>query len=84
MKTVYLGRKKRNRRVDRLISVLVDDVKSDYIYNICRITLNVGRMDPEERRRRELALTLTSLNNVDDFHYKINAYFLKAMSQSYI
>ncbi|CEG67520.1 hypothetical protein RMATCC62417_03936 [Rhizopus microsporus] len=54
LKTVYLGRK-RNRRVDRFISVLVDDVEPDYI-NICRITLNVGRMGPEEsRRRKELA-----------------------------
>ncbi|KAG1172622.1 hypothetical protein G6F70_006439 [Rhizopus microsporus] len=65
LKTVYLGRK-RNRRVDRLISVLVDDVEPDYIDNTCRITLNVGRMGPEERRRRELVLTLTSLNNIDD------------------
>ncbi|ORE16062.1 hypothetical protein BCV71DRAFT_156406, partial [Rhizopus microsporus] len=55
LKTVYLGRK-RNRQVDRLISVLVDDVEPDYIDSICRITLNVGRVGPEERRRRrELA-----------------------------
>jgi hypothetical protein len=47
LKTVYLGRK-RNRRADRLICVLVDDVEPDYIDNICRITLNIGRIDPEE------------------------------------
>ncbi|CEG65971.1 hypothetical protein RMATCC62417_02637 [Rhizopus microsporus] len=50
LKTVYLGRK-RNRRVDRLISVLVDDVEPDHIDSICRVTLNVGRMGLEERRR---------------------------------
>lgn len=53
LKTVYLHRK-RNRRVDRLIYILVNDVKPDFIQNISRITLNIGRMGPEERRRREL------------------------------
>ncbi|CEI98548.1 hypothetical protein RMCBS344292_12655 [Rhizopus microsporus] len=59
LKTVYFERKK-NRRADRLISVLMDDVEPDYI-NICRITFNVGRVGPEERRRRK-ELAAESIN----------------------
>ncbi|KAG2200827.1 hypothetical protein INT47_001358 [Mucor saturninus] len=51
LKTTYLGRK-RNRRVDRLVFVLVKDVLSKYGNNISRILLKVGRMGPEERRHR--------------------------------
>ncbi|CEP16772.1 hypothetical protein [Parasitella parasitica] len=61
LKTTYLGRK-RNRRVDRLIHILVKDVEPDYIQNINRITLNVGRMGPEERRRRRRQLEAESIN----------------------
>ncbi|CEI90151.1 hypothetical protein RMCBS344292_04481 [Rhizopus microsporus] len=61
LKTVYIGRK-RNRRVDRLISVLVDNVEPDYIDNICRITLNVGRMGPEERRIRMRQIKADQIN----------------------
>ncbi|CEI90550.1 hypothetical protein RMCBS344292_04872 [Rhizopus microsporus] len=61
LETVCLGRK-RNRRVDRLISVLVDDVEPDYIDNICRITLNVGRMGPEERRLRTKQIKADQIN----------------------
>ncbi|EPB91426.1 hypothetical protein HMPREF1544_01748 [Mucor circinelloides 1006PhL] len=50
LKTVYLHRK-RNRMVDRLIYILVNDVEPDSIQNISRITLKIGRMGPEERRR---------------------------------
>ncbi|EPB92723.1 hypothetical protein HMPREF1544_00452 [Mucor circinelloides 1006PhL] len=53
LKTAYLHRKK-NRRVDCLIYILVNDVEPDFIQNISRITLNLGRMGPEERRKREL------------------------------
>jgi len=53
LKTVYLHRK-RNRRVDHLIYILVNNVEPDFIQNISRITLNIDRMGPEERRRREL------------------------------
>lgn len=56
LKTMYLERK-RNRRVDRLVYNLVKDVEYDYISNVARITLKIGRMGPEERRkrRREIA-----------------------------
>ncbi|CEP20073.1 hypothetical protein [Parasitella parasitica] len=61
LKATYLGRK-RNRRVDRLIYILVKDVEPDYIQNINRITLNAGRKGPEERRRRRRQLTAESIN----------------------
>ncbi|ORE18675.1 hypothetical protein BCV71DRAFT_162788, partial [Rhizopus microsporus] len=55
LKTSYLQRR-RNRRVDRLVYILVNDVEEDFISNINRIRMNVGRMGPEARkeRRREL------------------------------
>ncbi|KAG2206570.1 hypothetical protein INT47_008587 [Mucor saturninus] len=45
LKTAYIGRK-RNRRVDRPVFVLVNE----YGNNIGRVLLKVGRMGPEERR----------------------------------
>ncbi|KAG2197658.1 hypothetical protein INT47_002365 [Mucor saturninus] len=47
LKTAYIGRK-RNRRVDRPVFVLVNE----YGNNIGRVLLKVGRMGPEERRHR--------------------------------
>ncbi|KAG0176769.1 hypothetical protein DFQ28_004603, partial [Apophysomyces sp. BC1034] len=55
LKSTYLQRK-RNRRVDRLIYILVNDVEKDYMHNTRRIALNIARKGPAERhkRRREL------------------------------
>ncbi|KAL7334883.1 hypothetical protein PS15p_200445 [Mucor circinelloides] len=53
LKTVHLHRK-RDRRVNRLVCLLVNDAEPNFIQNISGITLNIGRMWPEERRRREL------------------------------
>ncbi|EPB87318.1 hypothetical protein HMPREF1544_05843, partial [Mucor circinelloides 1006PhL] len=53
LKTVYLHRK-RDRRVNRLIYILVNDVEPNFIQNISRNTLSIDRMGPEEGRRREL------------------------------
>ncbi|KAI8335266.1 hypothetical protein EDC96DRAFT_355542 [Choanephora cucurbitarum] len=61
LKTTYLGRKK-NRRVDKLIYILVNDVEPDYISNVGRISLNIGRMGPEERRRRKREIAAESIN----------------------
>ncbi|KAI8969907.1 hypothetical protein BDF20DRAFT_838332 [Mycotypha africana] len=47
-----------NRRVDRILYILVNDVEFDYINNISRISLNVGRMRPEERSRRQRKLMI--------------------------
>ncbi|ORE04171.1 hypothetical protein BCV72DRAFT_278155, partial [Rhizopus microsporus var. microsporus] len=45
LKTSYLQRK-RNRRVDRLVYILVNDVEEDFLSNINRIKMNVGRIGP--------------------------------------
>jgi hypothetical protein len=41
---------KMNRSLDRLAYYSVKDVRPDYIQNTRRIGLNIGRMEPEERR----------------------------------
>jgi hypothetical protein len=51
LKSTYLDGKK-NRRADHLVYILVNDIESDFIQNTKRIQLNIGRMGPEERRRR--------------------------------
>lgn len=61
LKTTYLNRK-RNRRVDRLVYILVNDVLPDYIQNINRMYLNIGRMSPEERRRRVREMSAENVN----------------------
>ena len=38
--------------MDRLIFILLNDVEENYLHNIQRLMLNVGRMGPEERRIR--------------------------------
>ncbi|CEI92054.1 hypothetical protein RMCBS344292_06328 [Rhizopus microsporus] len=62
VKTSYLQR--RNRRVDRLVCILINDVEEDFISNINRIRMNVGRMGPEAReaRRRELEAEEASIH----------------------
>lgn len=61
LKTTYFNRKT-NRRVDRLVYILVNDVEPDYMQNINRIRLNIGRMGPEERKRRRRELLAASIN----------------------
>ncbi|ORE07255.1 hypothetical protein BCV72DRAFT_205918, partial [Rhizopus microsporus var. microsporus] len=61
LKTTYLKRKQ-NRRVDRLISILMNDVEEDYLQNIQRLMLNVGRMGSEERRRRTRQIKTDQIN----------------------
>ena len=60
-KLTYLEKKK-NRRIDRLMFILVNDVEPDYISNTNRIQLNVGRMGPEERKRRQRELDAEAVN----------------------
>ena len=67
LKTMYLERK-RNRRVDRLIYILVEDVEYDYSNNVARISLKVGRMGPEERngRRRQIGAEIINDEWLED------------------
>ncbi|CAO3697324.1 unnamed protein product [Rhizopus microsporus] len=65
LKTSYLQRR-RNRRVDRLMYILVNDVEEDFISNINRIRMNVGRMGPEAREARRALEAEESFNNADE------------------
>ncbi|KAG1138593.1 hypothetical protein G6F37_010815 [Rhizopus arrhizus] len=61
LKSTYFQRK-RNRRIDRLIFIPVNDIEPDFIANTNRIQLNAGRMGPEEHRRRKRELETESFN----------------------
>lgn len=67
LKTFYLERR-RNRRVDRLIYILVQDVQFDMEHNVERATHNIGRMSAAERkaRARELAAESIPSSMLDD------------------
>lgn len=57
LNTTSLGRK-RNGRVNRLVLILV----KDFIHNINRIRAKVGRIGPEERRRRRKEMEAEAIN----------------------
>ncbi|KAG1519297.1 hypothetical protein G6F52_008755 [Rhizopus delemar] len=52
LKSVYLKRIK-NRRLDRLIFILVNEVENDMKLEEARVSSEVGRMGPETRNRRK-------------------------------
>ncbi|ORE01760.1 hypothetical protein BCV72DRAFT_298877 [Rhizopus microsporus var. microsporus] len=55
LKISYL-QKIRNKKVARLVYILVNDVEEGFLSHIERIGMNIGRMGPEagKARRREL------------------------------
>lgn len=61
LKTTYLERKK-SRRADHLVFILVNDIEPNFISNTMRIQLNIGRMGLEERRRRRRELDAEAIN----------------------
>ncbi|CAO3631321.1 unnamed protein product [Mucor hiemalis] len=61
LKSTYLERR-RSRRIDRLVFILINDIDHDYIQNIDRIRSNIGRMDPEERVRRRREINAEEIN----------------------
>ncbi|CEG74033.1 hypothetical protein RMATCC62417_09306 [Rhizopus microsporus] len=74
LKTSYL-QSRRNRRVDRLVYILVNDVEEDFISNINRIRMNVGRTELEaEEVNIHVAMDMiseverASLYNVQSFN----------------
>jgi hypothetical protein len=69
LKTVYLRRKATNRRVDRLIYILVNDVEPDYTINVNRLSLRIGRMGfrAREEAKRQAAADLIPITNIDDY-----------------
>ncbi|KAG1042333.1 hypothetical protein G6F43_011928 [Rhizopus delemar] len=60
LKSVYLKRIK-NRRLDRLVFILTNDVESDLKLDVERICSEVGVMGPELRRRRQREMVADSV-----------------------
>ncbi|ORE14828.1 hypothetical protein BCV71DRAFT_274923 [Rhizopus microsporus] len=63
LKTNYLQRK-RNRRLDHLIFVLVKDVYIDFMHNTARMTANIGRMSTETRKARKRMIAAEEINEL--------------------
>ncbi|CEG70905.1 hypothetical protein RMATCC62417_06722 [Rhizopus microsporus] len=63
LKTKYLQRK-RDRRLDRLIFILVDDVHTDFMHNTARMTANIGRMSSEAREARKRMIESEEINEL--------------------
>ena len=72
LKTNYLQRK-RNRRLDRLIFILVDDVHVDFMHNTARMTTNIGRMSSETRDARKRMIVVKEINelSLEDMAQKV-------------
>ena len=56
LKTNYLQRK-RNRRLDRLIFILVNDVHTNFMHNTARMAANIVRMSSETRETRKMSMS---------------------------
>ncbi|CEG76927.1 hypothetical protein RMATCC62417_11753 [Rhizopus microsporus] len=63
LKTDYLQRK-RNRRLDRLIFILVDDVHADFMHNTARMAANTGRMSSKTREVRKRVIAAEEINEL--------------------
>ena len=63
LKTNYLQRK-RNRRLDRLIFILLDDVHTDFMHNTARMVANIGRRSSETRETRKRMIAAEDINEM--------------------
>ncbi|CEJ05400.1 hypothetical protein RMCBS344292_19342 [Rhizopus microsporus] len=63
LKANYLQRK-RNKRLDRLIFILVDDVHADFMHNTVRMAVNIGRMRSETREARKRMIAAEEVNEL--------------------
>ncbi|ORE05066.1 hypothetical protein BCV72DRAFT_179148, partial [Rhizopus microsporus var. microsporus] len=61
LKTSYLQRKK-NRKLDRLTFILVDNVHTDFIHNTTRMAANIERMSSKTREAREKTNAAEEIN----------------------
>lgn len=82
LKSVYLKRI-RNRRLDRLVYILSNDVESDMKTEVRRIDSEAGRMGPELRLRRKREIAAGSIpndrlnemiNQVDENQYNVESF----------
>ncbi|ORE06922.1 hypothetical protein BCV72DRAFT_327589 [Rhizopus microsporus var. microsporus] len=72
LKTTYLQRK-RDRRLDRLIFILVDDAHTDFMHNTARMAANIGRMSSETRKARKRMIAAGEINklSLEDMAQKV-------------
>ena len=72
LKTNHLQRKK-NRRLDRLILILIDDVHASFMHNTARMVANIRRMSSEtiEARKRMIAAEEINEMSVEDMVQKL-------------
>ncbi|ORE10938.1 hypothetical protein BCV72DRAFT_193003, partial [Rhizopus microsporus var. microsporus] len=61
LKINYLQRK-RNRRLDHLIFILVDDAHTDFMHNTARMAVDIGRMSSETREARKRMIAAEEIN----------------------
>ena len=73
LKTNYLQRK-RNRSLDRLVFILVDDVHIDFMHITTRMSANIGRMNSETRETRKRIITAEDINelSLEDMVQKVH------------
>ncbi|CAO3675644.1 unnamed protein product [Rhizopus microsporus] len=73
LKPNYLQRK-RKRRLDRLIFILVDDVHADFMHNTARMAANIGRMSSETREARKRMIAAEEINelSLEDMAQKVH------------
>jgi hypothetical protein len=72
LKTNHLQRN-RNRRLDRLIFILIDDVHTDFMHNTARMAANIGRMNSETRETRKRMIAAEEVNelSLEDMAQKV-------------
>ena len=63
LKMNYLQRK-RNRRLDFLIFILVDDVHANFMHNTARMIATIGRMSSETRKARKRMIAAEEINGL--------------------
>ncbi|CEI95583.1 hypothetical protein RMCBS344292_09765 [Rhizopus microsporus] len=73
LKTNYLQRKE-NRRLGRLIFILVDDVHANFMHNTTRMTANIGRMISKIRETRKRMIAAEEINelSLEDMAQKVH------------
>ncbi|KAI8368930.1 hypothetical protein BD560DRAFT_490093 [Blakeslea trispora] len=69
------SKRKTNRRVDRLVHNLVNNVGANHIQNINCLNLRIGRMGPQEReaRKRELCAEQISASILAEYVCEVSA-----------
>ena len=73
LKTNYLQRK-RNRRLDRLIFILIDDVHDNFMHNTARMAANIGRISSGIREARKRMIAAEEINelSLEDMAQKVH------------